>query len=169
MTNLQSIRNKFDEFKHIISQQKPKLIAVTESWCNDTTDGAEIFIPNYTVYRRDRKSRVGGGVLLYVHHSLPVTVAKNLNNLNIEESLWCLISISQSIKILVGVIYRSPSSSIENNDSERLLSALDNLKSYQPYTDLLLVGNFNVPDIDWPNNNALVGENTFTTKFFNLT
>ena len=74
-----------------------------------------------------------------------------------------MFTVSQSIKILVRVIYRSPSSSVENN--ERLLSTLDNLKSYQPCTDLLLVGDFNVPDT---NNNVLFGENAFTTKFFNL-
>lgn len=88
-----------------------KIIAITESWCTDSIYDAEIHIPDYIVFRKDRESRVGGGVLLYIHVSLPAKPVHSLNNLNFEDFVWCLVTLNAD-KIRIGVVYRAPGSTI---------------------------------------------------------
>ena len=70
-------------------------------------------------------------------------------------------------KVLVGVVYRAPSS-LPDNDC-RMLTALNDLQHYQPHPHLLLMGNFNLPNIDWVNNTVTGGNSTFASQFFNAT
>ena len=108
-TNAQSICNKFDEFKSYILQHSPKIIAITESWCNESINDSEIHLDNYKVYRSDKQSGRGGGVLLYIHCSLNFTPCGNINNLGISDSFWGTIKLTSKETLLVGVVYRSPS------------------------------------------------------------
>ena len=73
LTNIQSIRNKVAEFQQLIHQHKPVIIGVTESWCDSTISDIEISLAGYSLFRKDRPVGMGGGVLLYFHHSLSVT------------------------------------------------------------------------------------------------
>ena len=54
----------------------------------------------------------GGGVLLYLHESLPAISCVPLMDFN---SLWCSITLKDNERLLIGIVYRSPSSSEENN------------------------------------------------------
>ena len=68
------------------------------------------------MYRHDRINSVGGGVLLYVHESLPAVMCESLMNCQIDDSLWCVTTLPNSSKF-IGIVYRSPLS-IEANDSK---------------------------------------------------
>ena len=65
LINIQSICNKVAEFQYLIDKHKPDIIGVTESWCDSKITDAEISLPSYSVYRKDRSTGMGGGVLLY--------------------------------------------------------------------------------------------------------
>ena len=91
-TNVQSIYNKFYEFKSCILQHEPKIIVITETWCNETVIDSEIHLDNYRLYRNDRQTGCGGGVLLYIHCSLKFTPCAMINNFSIEDSCWELLS-----------------------------------------------------------------------------
>ena len=138
----------------------PKIIAITDSWCNDTIYDAELHILDYITFCKDRESRIGDGVLLYIHIRLPAKPVHSLNNLNIEDSVWCLVTMNNTDKVLVGVVYRTPSSSPDNDC--RMLTALNDLQHYQPHSHFLLLGDFNLPNIDWVNNTVTGGNSTFS-------
>ena len=55
-----------------------------------------------------------------------------------------------------------------DNDSG-LLTALNDLQNFQPHSHLLLMGDFNSPNIDWMNNIVNGGDNIFASQFFNVT
>ena len=74
---------------------------------------------------------------------------------------------NNTYKVLVGVVYRSPSSPPDNDC--RMLTALNDLQHYQPHSHLLLMGDFNLPNIDWVNNTVTSGDSTFASQFFNAT
>ena len=116
LTNIQSIRNKVSEFQHLIDLHKPAIIGVTESWCDSMITDAEISLAGYSLSRKDRSMGKGGGVLLYTHESLSVTPVHSLNNVGIEDSIWCSLSLSGCDGMLIGLVYRSPNSSDTNND-----------------------------------------------------
>lgn len=61
---------KFDELKCIVFSLKPHIIIVTETWIKNDDDLQLLQIPSYTHYNNHRKSRIGGGVSIFVHNDL---------------------------------------------------------------------------------------------------
>ena len=115
------------------------IIAITETWLSNTIYTNEIFPYGYNVFRRDRDGR-GGGVLLAVKntiHTDQLLMPKHL------EVLSCNITLD-NFSFYVCLIYRPPNS---NEASDALLVSyldlLDNSKN------LLILGDLNLPDIDW--------------------
>ena len=156
----------FAEFHVFIGQHLPHIIGISESWCSSSISNAEIHLKSYNLYRLDRSCTVGG-VLLYVHESLPTVMCEKLMDSTVDDSLWCMITLPDSSKLLIGVTYRSPSSSEDNNS--KLIDVISNLWNYQECSHLLLMGDFNVPNIDWQECMCFQNSSTFETKFLNAT
>jgi len=108
-TSTQSVMNKFTELQAVVNNHSPLIIGIAESWCTSLINDAEVSLNSYNLFRDDRKSGVGGGVLLYVHSSLLAVPCRVLSNVGFENSLWCLVTLSSSEILLVGVVYRAPS------------------------------------------------------------
>ena len=85
MTNAQSIYNKFYEFQAQVHQIQPKIIAITELWCNNLISDTEIQLDGYNMYRHDRNTTSGGGVLLYINQSLLSIPCTALNEQGYQE------------------------------------------------------------------------------------
>ena len=83
----------------------------------------------------------------------------SLNDLNIEDSVWCLVSPNDSTTLIRFLLV--PSSSLDNNS--KILMAL---KHDQCHSHLLLMGDFNLPNIDWVNNTVSSGDNTLASQLF---
>ena len=66
-------------------------------------------------------------------------------NSNFKDHVWASINLQGHDKLLIGCIYRSPSTSMETSISS-LCSLLDCL---QGFTHLLICGDFNLKDINW--------------------
>ena len=67
-------------------------------------------------------------------------------DLHVDDSLWCSVKLRGNERLLVGIVYRSPSSSDVNNC--RLLSAIRSINELN-FSQVLLIGDFNVPGINW--------------------
>ncbi len=79
------------------------------------------------------------GVVLYIHQSLKPVREDNLTNSVFSESVWCSIHLSGNDKLLIGCVYRSPSSSEQNNTLlNELLESAVNLN----YSHILVLGRF---------------------------
>ncbi len=72
MFNARSIRNKFLDFETLAGSEDYHIIGVSESWLyKENRDFLpEHYLPGYSLFR----SRLGGGVLLYVKTSLQTTL-----------------------------------------------------------------------------------------------
>ena len=139
--------NKFPELHAVVNDHSPLIIGIAESWCNSSIGDAELCLDGYNLFRNDRLSGVGGGVVLYVHSSLSATPCKVLSEVGFKNSLWCQITLSSTEILLVGVVYRAPSSSNVNN--QKLLSIIGRLHELVNFTHLLIMGDFNFPAINW--------------------
>ena len=64
--NARSIVNKKNELNIMVEDIDPHIITITESWANTDITDAELGLTGYAMFRRDRKGRRGGGVILYV-------------------------------------------------------------------------------------------------------
>ena len=53
-------------------------------------------------------------------------------------------------------------------NNSKVLTALTDLQHYQPHSHLLLMGDVNLPNIDWVNNTVSGGDSAFASQFFNV-
>lgn len=145
--NARSILNnlKLSELQLYANEQKLDIIGVAETWLNDNVDSSEVSLDGFTTYRKDRsevKVGRGGGVLLYVRSTLVSTPCAELNQYK-AEAVWCCISFGKANKIIVGVCYRPPS--CPELESSELFSVIRKASENQ----VLIVGDFNFPKIEW--------------------
>ena len=147
--NAQSIRNKRDEFETFVELKKPMIISITESWGKEWINDGAFALKGYTMYRDDRKVKVGGGTLLYISNKIEQRACRPLNATEVESSVWCWIVENTGKKTLVGSIYRSTTSTKANN--KLLLDEIAKANDIAGDNRLLILGDLNVPYINWSN------------------
>ena len=130
------------------------IIGITETWAHNGILDAELTREGYNLFRKDRQEQRGGGVVLYIKDSLKAVVSSNLTDSNFQESMWCMIR-SNNEPVLIGVIYRSPNSKEQNNIN--LLSVIEMATKQGSNMKLLLMGNFNFPQIDFNSSQVAAG------------
>ena len=84
-----------------------------------------------------------------MHESLSSFPSQALNKIGIEDSTWCIIPLDNSDNLVVGIVYHSPSSDVNNND--KIINCIKQLKYTQNYSHLLIMGDFNMSQINWSN------------------
>ena len=151
--NAQSIINKKDELSLVIDNNYPDIIGITESWANSQILDSELMVKGYRFFRSDRKDTTfgrGGGVLLYIKENIIVKERKDLEYDQIGSSVWVDVSIKEKItdKVTVELVYRSPNNTEANDDL--LYKGLNNSAK----NNVLIMGDFNYPDIDWDTNTS---------------
>ena len=165
-TNACSLPGKMDELRNLVDTGNFDVIAVTETWANEVISDAELALDGYVLFRNDRKKgdhTKGGGIALYIKDTLKSRVCHKLTNSNFEDSIWCFISF-QNITLLVGTCYRSTSSTDFNND--QLLVLLHEAVKESQTSQLLLLGDFDYPEISFDDNDVNAGEGSAADKFF---
>lgn len=76
--------------------------------------------------------------------------------------MWCQVRLTNEDVLTLGVIYRSPNSPPENHDHLRsMIIEANELKS----SHLLIMGDFNYPDINWRTETIPPDVNNMATKF----
>ncbi len=126
--------------------EKPDLILVTESWCNTDITDAFLSIDGYelqTDLRMDRDDTArgrGGGLLVYAKTG--IQLLKIDNQVNVHQCSSFLVH-----DITVHLVYRSTNAHPEAmNDLIRLVRSVKK--------NSVLIGDFNLPDIDWETGGA---------------
>ena len=117
------------------------IIAVTETFLDDSVHDSHVAPPGYSVFRCDR-NRHGGGVMILVRDCF-----NSFRRHDLEancELLWIELPTKAST-ILLGVVYRPPLSSVSYLE-ELHTSLLCAVKYNVP---VILCGDFNLPNIDW--------------------
>lgn len=156
--NVDGISNKVGEFSSFVNKEDPFLICLVETKLNSETNNLEVFdTGRYEVYRKDRgvQNAPGGGVAILIKKTLLSTNenVKFLNDHRYEEATWCEICL-QGKKILVGAIYRAPSSP---RDVNNLLCDLVRLSdNYDRESQVLICGDFNFGEVCWETNSVTV-------------
>ena len=90
----------------------------------------------------------------------------DLMEVHFKESLWCTVSVSQ-LNLLVGLIYRAPSSDSSNDNN--LLDLLDHAVVQPKMAHILLLGDFNYPDIDYVHSNVKANDKASSSRFMDKT
>lgn len=127
------------------NSEVPLFVSGCETWLKPHISDAQVNIPNYQIIRQDRINRERGGVILYVHNSLPTSDVSTFDD-GICEAVFCHV---KTINTLVTSIYRPPGTPITS--FEKLLKFIQrNINSmYEFNCDLIIMGDFNLPDMKW--------------------
>ena len=143
--NIRSIRNKFDallNYLHLLTH-KFSIIGLTETWLNDM-DGDNFKIPGYNLTKVNRQNKGGGGICIFTRENIKIKLRNDLVNEesnNNTEFLFIEILNEKCKNVIVGIIYRPPSSKFKDfkNDLKTILTKLD--KSNKP---CYIMGDFNI-------------------------
>ena len=87
---------KMDEIRFVLSESfEYDAIAISETWLTESTsnDSRDLYLPNYTIIRKDRQipNSRGGGVAFYLSNNIKAVPRLDLSSDNIE-LLWLEIT-----------------------------------------------------------------------------
>ena len=142
-TNADQLLYYMDELRARVANYNYDIIVVTEVFIKTESslniDSAELNLQGYTLYRSvtEEKSR---GVIIYVKNNISSCEVESLNKHTFKEHVWTKVNLNSNETLLIGGIYRSGSSSRENNESLlELLTLAKNLNC----TRTVVLGDFN--------------------------
>jgi hypothetical protein len=111
---------------------------------NCQTEMCEFNMTNYNMFSNDFTLESNRGVALYISKLMEATPI--YFNTYFNECVWVTIKLSNDEIILVGCVYRSPNSDSENNNA--MLNLINEICA-RKITKILIMGDFNLPEIDW--------------------
>ena len=111
--NIRSCRNKEVEISLFLKENDIDILTLNETWLKSNF---KLDIPNYTIARRDRLRKQGGGVAIVVR-----------NNINTDnEAITILLKNSQD-SISISTIYIPPASTINTTLLDNIKKTADNI------------------------------------------
>ena len=154
LVNCRSIRNKIADFQSLVESNNPDIILGIESWLTDDVFTGEVFQNNYTVFRRDRQGRIGGGVFIAVSDRF--SCSRYLNFETNCEVVWCSVSLNYGRKVYVCSFYRPPGA--DSKVHSEFVRSMVLAKAQERQNVVIIGGDFNLPNINWSNINPFIGE-----------
>ena len=139
-----SNKTKVSYLRDLATLKNPLFVILTETHLNDGILTAEVDIPGYTLFRTDRAGRSHGGTAAYVRNDLACQVLLSESN-SVCESLVLKV---KSLETILISIYRPPDSSL---GAVTIENAVENDPKM---INLLEVGDFNFPFVDWRSRSA---------------
>ena len=148
MQNCRSLVKNLSQFQCFVYASDFQIIGLSETWLSDNIADLEILPQAYSLYRKDRGSR-GRGVMLAVSNKLPSRQVLSPHNLEVV-SVSIFLS---NTDITCCMVYVPPNASAEYHSD--LVNYLNTITALS--TPVLLLGDFNSPDINW---STLTGSST---------
>ena len=154
-------REKLSELKCYIHLHPTDIIALTEVLPKATNFQCtpDIYhMDGYTMFNSDFND--GRGALIYIREVLGATDFEVIDSC--QDCVWCKLSLAKGDKLILGCIYRSPHSTVEN--ITKLYDMLTNVCAINP-SHMLILGDFNFKEINWNLFNCNVNETHHAYKF----
>ena len=155
LINVNSLPSKISYLVDYFWSHPINILAVTETWLTPLISDSVVNIHNFSIYRSDSPSGTAKhGVCIYVHKDIKfVPVSCNIPN-------TLIIHLTQ-FDVFVILVYRPPSNSQEDNHN--LISFIH---SFCYSKEFVLLGDFNLPSIDWSSDSPLFSYMSPTDKLF---
>ena len=128
----------------MIDEYKPDIVLGTESWLSPDISSGEIFPSTYNIFRKDRTSEArGGGVFQAIKTDLLASCKQEFDA--DCECIWTQCQFAGRRSLLFGTYY-NPDGSVSSLD--RLEESLLKIGSKIDSHDVILAGDFNIPNIN---------------------
>ena len=157
-TNCAGLLNKIPELHTISVTYNCKVLCITETHLHPGIFNAEVSIPNYQIFRKDRNSGSdGGGSIIYVHNSVSAVCVESFNA---PDSLAVQINFD-SCPVIFCCVYRSMN--LTNSQDDEIMNQIRSLALVDDQ-ELILVGDFNLPDVCWDSGRVNSPKDTINQK-----
>ena len=156
----QTVQSKVPFITDTILPENQLFMGLSETWLRNHKE-AELAVDGYTIFRcdssRKKKSNRGrhtGGVAFYVRDDIAITSEELMKHSSDSVQLLCLYSKAENLAI--ACLYRQPDDKSHGHPStpvdlktafNKLTCALEGLS---PAPDIILGGDFNLPNVNWP-------------------
>lgn len=114
------------------------MVVLTETWLNTFVSDDDVVPPGFTIFRKDRATR-GGGVAVILKDYIVATLLSDVPDLE----CLCLNVTLGGHNFVLYAVYRAPDSTTD------YLTKLHAHMSQFTDRKIILVGDFNLPNIDW--------------------
>lgn len=135
-------------FQDLVHSENSGVICVNETWLNSTVSDNEILHSGFSIFRKDRKERSGGGVLI----AIKTDTFKTVKEFSLDrEDLQELEIVSTELrtvtnqKILYCCCYRLP----DANQCWMYKFKIYLQTICDLYENIIMAGDFNLPNIHW--------------------
>lgn len=158
-SNVDSLLNKKDELLAFIDEKKVDIIALTEitSKTQNNVLNVEYDIPGFECFINKNIKR---GVAIYVRENLQAQLYSELERHNFDENVFCQFKTKDGMKVLVGCLYRSPSS--DHTNTENMINLIKNVGD-KNFDYVCITGDFNWRNLNW---DSWVSTNETENEFF---
>ena len=151
--NIRSLQNKLGDLTTLLANLDIRfsIVGITETWLQESTHNVDI--DGYDFVYKNRSSKSGGGVGLYVSNNLNFKIRDDISGLNdgVMETLFIEIIRPHGKNIIIGAIYRPPSQNVNDfivNFNEVLV------KVSREHKICYLMGDFNLNLLNHQNHHA---------------
>ena len=142
----QKYKVKFiDELVNATKHRIP-FVVLTETHLKDTVLDAEVSISNYNINRADRITRKNGGTLIYTHQDIVI----NQKEVYSDSKCECVMLKNNDTNFILISVYKPPSAIDLASSFKKCIDSMSAfIDKYDSKSTLLVMGDFNLPIIDW--------------------
>ena len=175
-------KTKILELNSYISNFKPGVVLLNETWLNSTIEDTEVLSKelNYKLFRLDRTNKShpsdpsnpdkfkknGGGVLIAVNRDLDIESVRVSHKVS-AEIIAATLTFKSGKKVIVCTCYRV--GTLGDVNQKEINSYLQKLRSRRGISSVVIVGDFNFPSINWENSYSSISvDQSFLDMFCNL-
>ena len=165
---LQNIRSLFEKLKYVnnlIILENIDIFFLTETWLNSRITDSMINLTNYEIKRSDRLNKMGGGVAIYFKNSLNIhELTKPIVSTSFSNFEFISVKlVTADTSLIFLCFYIPPNSSSCPHTIENVCKVISfYIKPTKPF---VLLGDFNLPNINW---NTLTARGISSNIFLNF-
>lgn len=148
--NTRGLKTKTKSFYENLLNSDHSIVCLVETWLQDNISSSELFDDRFFVVRGDRNLRLtnkcdGGGVLIALSKSKFKSFTSVTSWITPTVEMACVTAIShKNVQLHIFCIYLEPNFSFTKLDL--LLSNLERIVNENSDDDILIVGDFNIPN-----------------------
>ena len=170
-SNVDCILNKIDEIELYLKTNNIDIAAFTETMPKNTNQemkqiikNTKPIIPGYAC----ESNPEGRGVCLFIKENIELTRYPDIEQIS-NPSIFCKVKLTKETELTLGVVYRSPNSDREGNEKINLQieTVCNTFYNKNNNNKLIILGDFNYPDINWTKQTSNRDDEHKSTIFLN--
>ena len=161
-TNSDTLTNKMEELEVFVNKHNIDIIAICETLPKNSLDDKNDYVFNLPDYKPINKSE-GRGVCLFVKNNIDCVQLSEPEQI-FKPSIFCKILTNNNDFLIFGLVYRSEDKCTDT-ENENLNKQIDFVMQKYSKNKVIIVGDFNYPDIEWEHDHCNKSPEHKSSKF----